>query len=77
MLKIKEPQNYHLHSSLYKATITFINIVAKRFSFLYQLLVDKTSEKMEQLVTRVKKSRMMNNFLLYKIFRELAENIKK
>lgn len=55
----------------------FVNIVARRISNVYQKTVDKISSQMEKLIDKVKTSRMMNNFLLYKIFRELSDSIKK
>ena len=55
----------------------FLNMVARRISNLYQKMADKLNSKMEKLTEVVKSSRMMNNFLLYKIFRELSDIFKK
>jgi hypothetical protein len=55
----------------------FLNTVARRISNLYQKMADKLNSKMEKLTEVVKSSRMMNNFLLYKIFRELSVTFKK
>jgi hypothetical protein len=77
LAKISEPPNYDKESKLHEAMIEFINVVAKRMSALYQKLVIQISETMEKLTKRVKSSRMMNNFLLFKIFREMSESIKR
>jgi hypothetical protein len=62
---------------LHDAVMMFLNIVARRISNLYQKMTDRISKQMESLTDKVKSSRMMNNFLLFKIFRELSDSIKK
>lgn len=62
----------NLHDSL----LVFINKVAKMVASLYQKMASEIKETMEGLVKIVKKSRMMNNFLLFKVFRELSVKIR-
>jgi hypothetical protein len=52
-------------------------MVARRISNLYQKMADKLNSKMEKLTAIVKTSKMMNNFLLFKIFREMSEIFKR
>lgn len=65
-----------MHVKLHDAVMLFINMLAKRIAGLYQKLVTRISAQMEKMTEKVKTSRLMNNFLLFKILREISENIK-
>jgi hypothetical protein len=76
LTKIEGREEAHDDPKLHSALLNFINTVAKRIASLYQKLASHVREKMDKLIKTVKQSRMMNNYLLFKIFKELSVSIK-
>jgi hypothetical protein len=65
--------DYPAHDAVRKELFLFVNMVSRKVSQLYELCAQALNREMRSLSERVKKSRIMNNFLLYKIFREISD----
>lgn len=65
--------DYPAQDSVRKEIYFFVNMVSRKMSQLYELCAQSLNKEMKSLSERVKKSRIMNNFLLYKLFREISE----
>lgn len=55
----------------------FVNVVAKKVSKVYEECSGLIRQSVEGLTLKIKHSKLMNNFILYKIFREIAVSARR
>lgn len=69
--------DYMANDKIKKVVYSFINSVAKKIAKIYEGCSEMLQQDIKQLTNKIKNSKIMNNFLLYKFFREIAESSKR
>lgn len=72
-----EAPSYMRDEKVAREMFGFVNVVARKVSKVYEECSGLIRQSVEALTLKIKRSRLMNNFILYKIFREIAEAARR